>query len=180
MPNRLTSTTLLLAACTLLSGCIYSREIARTRRDIERQYPDARFDRQVVLNLGPNTLGLVGWLADISDDEDAEQASAYLRDISRVKIGVYEVENLPELSGLELSKLGRLERQGWEVAVKAVEGNEAVWVLYREGGETIRDMYVFALDDEELVLVRIRGHLSRLLERAMQEDGLDWSGMVGN
>ena len=180
MVNRLTCIAILLAACTLFSGCFYSREIARTRRAIERQYPDVRLDRQMVLNLGPNTLGLVGWLAGISNDEDAERARAYLRDISRVKIGVYEVENLPDLSGLELSSLDRLKRQGWETAAKTVEADEAVWVLYREADDTIRDMYVFVLDEQELVLVRLRGHLGRLLERAIQEEGFDWSGLAGD
>jgi len=37
--------------------------------------------------------------------------------------------------------------------------------------ETVSELYVVSLDDEELVLVRAKGKLERLAARALQESG---------
>ena len=96
MMNRYTVLTLILCmAAVSLTGCVYSREIAQTRRDLERHYPDAEFDRQIIINLGPTSLRTFGWLAGLAPEEEAQMARDYLYEIDRVKVGVYEVERLP-------------------------------------------------------------------------------------
>ena len=105
----------------LLSGCFYSREISHVRRDLERQYPAAHFDREVVVQVGPTTLHILGWIAGQVPEEEAQMASAYLREIHRIKVGVYRVEAMPLLDEVDLPHLRRFERDGWEVAVKVRE-----------------------------------------------------------
>ncbi len=166
---------LLLAALMLpLSGCFYSREIAHTRRDIERQ-TGAELDREIVLNLGPASLRTAGWIAGLVPEEDAQMARAYLRDVRRVKVGVYRVEYMPSsLEALELPGAAKLERQGWEVLAKIREDDEVVHVYYRERRDAIRDLYVMVLSDDELVITRVKGDLSNLVARAIH-DHADWS-----
>ena len=43
----------------LLSGCFHAAELAQVRADIEREMPEADFDKEVELTLGPMTLGFV-------------------------------------------------------------------------------------------------------------------------
>ena len=162
---------LTLAVLTLampLSGCFYSREIAHTRRAIER-HTGAEFDRQVVVSIGPRTLRTLGWMVGLAPDDEARMAQDYLHEIRRVKVGVYRAEYLPDLDDVALPLGDRFERDGWEVAVQAREGGESMWLLYREYDDEVRDLYVFVLDDENLVLARINGHLNRLFARAMED-----------
>ena len=152
-----------------LTGCIYSREIAQTRRDLERHYPDARFDREIVINVGPSSLHTLGWLAGLAPEDEAQMARDYLYEIDRVKVGIYRVERLPDLDDFDPPALQRFERGGWEVAVKARQDDGVVWVLYRERYGAVRDMYAIVLSDEELVLARVKGHLNNLLEKVMDD-----------
>ncbi len=170
----------LFAFSVSLSGCFYSREIAHTRREIERTYPEARFDRSFVVSLGPFSLRTVGWITGLVPDEDAWMVRSYLRDISRVKVGVYHTRALPTSGSMDLSSLDRLRKDGWEVAVKVRDENEHVWVLYRERRHFIGDIYVLSLDEEELVIARIRGNLSRLLENVLEDHAdLTWIEDIG-
>ena len=159
----------LLLTAGLLSGCIYSREISHTRRDIERQYPQAQLKREVVLNLGPVSMRMARWFSGLVKDEEMQTARSYLKEISRAKIGVFEVEAMPDLSEIDLSRLDRMRRNGWELAVKMREEDEVVWVMYKERKGTVRDLYVFVLDDEELVVARIKGRLDKLIARVMED-----------
>ena len=177
MPRSTLLTPLVLLIVVLpMAGCFYSREIAHTRRDLERSYPDAEFDREVVVSLGPVALRTLGWVSGLVPDEDVDMARAYLREISRVKVGVYNVEYLPSLDGFDPPSLRRFRNDGWEVAVKVQDAEGMVWVLYRENRDDVRDLYVIVLDDEDLVLARVKGHLNRLLARVMEDhyEMRDW------
>lgn len=157
-----------------LTGCLYSREMARTRHAVE-QHTGADLDRQVVFTIGPLGLRTVGWMAGLSGDDEVALARTYLRDVRRVKVGVYEVEAPGLLDGTAFPPVRRLERRGWETLVRVREDDEAVWVLYRERKGRIRDLYVVALDDEELVLARVKGRLDRMVARALHERTF-WDG----
>ncbi len=150
-----------------LSGCLFSREIANTRRNIERAYPDLRLERQIVLNLGPMSLRTLRWIAGMVSGEEVEMAARYLRDVSRVKVGVYRSENPFALDAFDVSRV-RFD-EGWKAAVKTQDDDSRVWVLYRDEGDTVRDLYVVVLDDEDLAIARVRGNVGRLLTRVMKD-----------
>ena len=181
MTHRLLVPLIVLLFVLPLTGCFYSREIAQTRRDIERQVPGAAFEREMVVNLGPVSLRTLRWLAGRSSDDDARQARLYLNDLRRVKVGIYRTEHLsPTLDALDLPHFRRFERKGWELALSVREDDEAVWVYYRERHGTVRDLYVVALDDEELVLARVKGHLGRLVTRVMRDEDIEWHALATN
>ncbi|GAB5519096.1 MAG: hypothetical protein RhofKO_13470 [Rhodothermales bacterium] len=153
----------------MISGCFYSREISQTRHDLERTYPDLELDQQVVFSMGPLGLRTVGWIAGFVPEEEAQMASRYVREIQRVKVGVYEVDRIGDLRDFDPASLRRFERGGWEVAARIHEDDELVWVMYRERHDTVRDLYVVVLDGDELVLARVQGRLNRLMEQVMQD-----------
>lgn len=160
----------LVLACLLLSGCFYSREVARTRHAIEQAYPEARFDREMVLSLGPVSLFTAGLLTGLASDE-TEDVRPYLRYLRRVKVGVYAVEGLPPLDAVDLPQLRRLREKGWETLIATREEDATTWTLYRERRGTVRDVYVLTLSEDELVMVRLKGRLDKLLAHAMRENG---------
>ena len=88
--------------------------------------------------------------------------------MSRVQVAVYDTSDMPSMSNIKMpSRLKDLEERGWETAVKVREENEAVWVMYRIDDDSIRDLYVVVLSDEELVLVKATGNLDRIMARAL-------------
>jgi len=170
MNNHLSKRLLILLAGLMLSGCMVSREISDVRRDIEKEFPGAEFDKEFVISVGPGFFNTVGWLAERVDDYDARRIADYLSEIRRVKVGVYRTEQLPYEGDLELESLRRFNENGWELAVKVRDDDEMVWVLYREWYDEVRDMFILVLDDENLVIVRVEGYLNRLLEKIVEDE----------
>ena len=161
---------LLIAAGGTSSGCLWTPELANVRRDIERQIPQARFDKEIELSLGPLSLAFARLVTRFVPD--AREARSYLRDVRRIQIAVYNAQDLPPTSGVEMpAALRELQEHGWVTAVRVRDGEELVWILYRLDKESVRELYVVALDHEELVLVRATGRLESLVARALQESG---------
>ncbi len=152
----------------LCSGCIYSREIQHTRKEIARANPDIHIDQQISANLGPFSLRLAGWITSLVDDEDALRASRYLRDIRRVKVGVFDVRGGD--GGLNgVTEMRRFQRRGWELAAKVRDDDESVWLYYRERDGSVRDLYAIVYSEDELVIARLSGRLTHLMEAAMRD-----------
>ena len=103
-------------------------------------------------------------------DDDANLAGAFLRDVHRVKVGVFRTREIPRDGDLELHTLKRFERDGWGVAARVREDDEQVWVMYRERYGHIRDMYVLVLDPDELVIVRFEGDLNEIVRLALEDE----------
>jgi hypothetical protein len=163
---------LLLLAAATLAGCASTPSAEEVRGEIERQLPGARFERAEHLRLGRFSLGVLHGLASFDHDKNDEADRALFRAISGVEIATYKVRSLPAHDSLNLpDKLARQLRDGgWTTMVRNSEPNEETWVLYRgKNQEVIRDLYVVSLDAKELSLIRVSGHLDRLMVAAMAE-----------
>ena len=159
-----------------LTGCFFSREIANTRRDIESAYPELELEKQIVLNLGPISLRTLGLMTRLVPEEEADMAARYLKDVSRVKVGVFRAERPEVFENVDVRRLGF--EKDWNVAVKSRQDGDRVWVLYREDAQTVKDLYFVVLSEEDLVIARVHGRLESLLARVM-EDHMhmeEWSG----
>jgi hypothetical protein len=153
---------------TLATGCVWTPELTRVKDDIASQLPGASFDREFSMSLGPVAIAVARLVTRFVPD--AREAQTYLRDVSRVQVAVYNTSSMPRMSSVHMPEALRgLAAEGWEVAVKARQEDQLVWVLYRVEDEAVRELYVVALDDEELVLVKARGRLDRLVARALTE-----------
>jgi hypothetical protein len=107
-----------------------------------------------------------------------------------VQFGRYEVNG--PVDGPRLVMPARLrhyvEDEGWVHLATFRQADEAGWVLYRERGEAITDLFAVVLTEEELVLARVSGDLNALvlnvLERQrtelplFEEDESDEAGAV--
>lgn len=151
------------------TGCIYSREISRTRRVIEDEIPGSQFDRQMVLSIGSGTLRTATWLTSLIPDEDLDEVRQYLDDVERIKVGIYDTEALPEVGPGGAPGLSEMVERGWEVAVRVRDERDRVWLMYRSHRDRIRSLFVIVLNEDNLVIARVEGHLDRILERAMAD-----------
>lgn len=103
------------------------------------------------------------WLARKFVDDD----EVPLKGVRRVEVGVYEVRGLKrgvdEPAHLDLRHL-----DGWESIVRVHDAGEDVMVLVKQRDETIRAMLIVVAEEDEWVLVRVRGKLNRVLEQVMK------------
>ncbi|MDH5627520.1 MAG: DUF4252 domain-containing protein, partial [Candidatus Krumholzibacteria bacterium] len=100
---------------------------------------------------------------------DASEARPYLRGVSKVQVAIYETEGNVHAATIETpARLQEMIDDGWEMAVRVRDEDEMVWLLYRIDGDSVREMFVVVMDDEELVLVRVKGHLERLMAEALE------------
>jgi len=99
-----------------------------------------------------------------SDDDDDIPS---LKGVRRVEVGIYRVEGLREGRD-ERVALGLEDLPGWSPIVRIHEDGEDVFVLVDEDGERIKRMLIVVADQDEWVIVRIKGNLNRILEDAMR------------
>ena len=156
---------------TMLSGCLWAPGLDSVRKEIQAQIPGSHFDREFAISLGPVSLTLARVIVGMVDDDDAKEAHGYLKEISKVKVAIYDAYDIPRDINLTMpSRLGKLmDEKGWEMAVKVRDDEDNVWILYKEEEEVVRNIYVIVLSSDELVLVQAEGNLDRLFEKAMSE-----------
>ena len=166
--NRMTWIVGVIILVSMSSGCLWAPELDRVRRDLQEQLPGVHFKKEFAITLGPLSLGLARSVTRFVPD--AREASTYLKEIRRVKLAVYKVDDLPRHSKvavpIQLQKL--LEKRDWELAAKINERDERVWVLYKERNDVVREIYVVVLSRDELIMVRVEGRIDRLLAKAVQ------------
>jgi len=158
-------------------GCFHSTELTGIRRDLESQLPGASFEKNVELSFGPIMLSVARLVTAVIPG--ASEARPWLRGVSRVQVGVYEA-NVDSVNHLRMPKrLQALVDDGWETVVRVRDRNEAVWVLYRPDGDRVREVFVVVLNDHELVLIKARGRIEKLIASALRETGNGHGFMPG-
>ncbi|HEX6791381.1 MAG TPA: DUF4252 domain-containing protein [Candidatus Krumholzibacteria bacterium] len=148
-------------------GCFSSGELSGIRRDLQAQLPGSSFEKNIELSLGPIVLGMAKMVTAVVPG--AHEARSWLTGVSRVQIGVYDAA-IDSMPGLRMpARLQSLLDDGWETAVRVRDADEAVWLLYRPDGDSVREIFVVVLDRNELVLVKAKGRLDRLIAAALDE-----------
>lgn len=180
---RVTTLALVLLAA---SGCMFHTPgLAKQRQALERQIPGAEFDRTIGLKFGRISLGLARSIAraslDDSDDEESRQVIALLRKIKGVQVGLYRTIELPPIDTrtFRLPSDDQLRGDGWYVAAEIRGEDHVAWALAKNDARGIvRQIQVGALDEDELVLVRVRGNVQEMLDELIEHNVLDLPGMV--
>lgn len=150
------------------AGCSMTNEISNTRKEIEQ---NTRIDAQtgVVVSLGPGLFQTTGFITKFIDERDAQLASRLAYGIRRIKAGVYPLHHRSSINQLDVPSLPRFQKRGWQPAIKVEADDEVGWIMYRQRGNRVKDMFVVVLTEEEMVLARIQGNLTELLDVALDE-----------
>ncbi len=169
MKTRILITIAVLATVATSTGCLWAPDLRMVRNEIERQYPDAEFKKQIELSLGPVSMTFARLVTRFVPE--ANEYSGYLKDVKRVEVAVYEADHVPDMEEIKLPHRIQkmMDSEGWETMVRVREDSELVWVAYRSKRDRIRQIYVMVLSDSELVLVRAEGNLDRLAQKAMED-----------
>lgn len=87
-------------------------------------------------------------------------------------VGVYKVRGPKAAESFVFD----IELPGWEPVVRTRDGGNEAVVLVKQGRSSIRGFLVFAHDEEELVIVRIKGKIDKLFEHFLEQNDFQEKG----
>jgi uncharacterized protein DUF4252 len=158
----------LLSLAFLLIGCGESPSVSAVRWELQRRFPNARFESEEHVRLGRISLGLVRGIVHMVPGR--VEGQEILDEIHRVEVATYKVSSLPDLDRIaeETRFESELARTGWTMALRARDEDSRTWLFVREHPDgTMRNLFIVSLDGDELALVRVDGRLDRALAEAM-------------
>jgi len=160
-----------LAAVLLFSGCVMvDRDFRLTRDEIFDSLNSLDLNTEVQFQIGAGLLSLGKFVTSFSNmNQDTRDM---LREIHSLQIGVYQIENHREnLPPIPTKIERRLKQRGYLPIVKVKAKDENVWIFVKMRHRRLGAMYIISLDQEELVLVELKGNLGKLIEKAVRDQG---------
>lgn len=124
------------------------------------------------INLGTNLLKTI--LA-FSGDEDAKKVRKALTGLDKIRISVYEFDDLKNTDNLQktiANKVKKLSSQGYEQIVTVKEDDETVHIMAKVKGQFLHDAMVVVLEKDEMVIITLDGSLD-LQQLAQISDHFD-------
>lgn len=129
----------------------------------------AAYEREFGVTIGPLGMAIARWGMRMAEEHGDEEVVS-LRGIRKVQVGVYHVK--PGTWKNPRKTFAPKLLRDWEPVVHLRDDGEDVHVLLRSERDSIRAMLVVVSEEDELVIVKLRGRLDELLRDAL-ELGLD-------
>lgn len=167
---------LVVVLSSTLTGCFgVTGEFRALRNDI-LNHIDGNFTRDVEFGIGSVGISLASSFVALSDADD--YVDDLLRQVSRVQIAVYENRNRRDnfkINSVLLKEISdKMTDSGWDYIVRSVERNEMTIVFVKsENVESIENLFIIALNDDELVMAELYGDLNEAIGIAIRENGLN-------
>jgi len=162
----------LLSAGLLLTGCFTNPDIQEVVDSLEWELAPATLDPVAKVRLGSGSLGLAKAICGLVPD-CREEGLDFLRGVDEVHVGVFEVIGDgwdDPIEALNPDLRADFAADGWDVVVSVRDWDETVWVMAKVDEYEILGLYVVAMEEEELVVVRLEGDLTRTLDAAVRRD----------
>ena len=149
-----------------VSGCMTYRGPHGVEATIERK-AQVELHREMGVKLGPiSTKIAASMLRHSGDDQD-------FRDVSGIGIAVFEVTRHTGAPTQPITAKD-LGVEGWQPMIEQRSGGDQLLVLAKTRDGEIREMMFVSIEDEEVVVARLKGHLDRLIAKtlaAADQDG---------
>ena len=132
---------------------------------------DEMLNTNVELSLGVVPLWMAETVTSFIDEPEVQEASTYLDHVKRVDIGVYQVHDSFKKQHQVAAQRVKTEMQahGFEPMVLVREKKETVGVYVPiEEDKFPEELFVVVMADHEVVLVRMRGKLEKILRMAVK------------
>ncbi len=167
----------ILSSVFLFSGCFGVNTEFRSIRNSLLQNNKEDFDRTFELSIGQAGMLLAGMFIRMADESE-HNIDQMLAQVSRVQIGVYELEDPADRQNVNCREMltsveTQMKNEGWHYIVKTRDNNEIAAVFIRDNIlDEFSEMFVVAFSNKELVLVHLNGDLDNLIQIAIREHGL--------
>jgi len=137
-------------------------------RDLRRELSSSagvQLEREMGVTVTRSGVWLARWGLKFADEDEIPIS---LKGVKRVQVGVYTVEGLARgresRSPLALDDL----LPGWQRWLRIQDDDEEVVALVDEREGRMRGLVVVVAEEDQWVLVRLRGNLDRVIEDAMR------------
>ncbi|MCW8810789.1 MAG: DUF4252 domain-containing protein [Ignavibacteriaceae bacterium] len=156
-----------------LNGCIgINKEFGDIRDEVIKNF-GGEYKSEIQFSVGSAGISVSSWFVDATADEDI--AADILDDVSSVQVGVYK--KLRESNPPDMNTLRHIEdkmfQSGWKSIIRSSDNGELTAVYVRKNrAETLDRMFVINLEDDELVLVDVKGDLKEVIATAIREKGM--------
>ena len=161
---------------TIFNGCIGVNEEFRSLRNTIFSNTDNEFEKEIEFSVGPAGLALAGMFVKFADDEEGRNVGEMIGEISRVQIGIYKNHNRfnDDIDFTFLKEINKkMNKNGWQYIVRAIDHNELAAVYIRDDeSENLREAFIIAMNDEDLIFANIYGDLNGLIETAIRQNGI--------
>ena len=157
-----------LSLSSLFVGCASAPSTEAVRWEIQRRFPEARFEREEHIHFGRISMGLLRGLVRMVPGKTEGQA--FLTRVHELEVSTYKVRSLPDLDGIqgETRFEQQLAQAGWSMVVRARDEGSHSWIFVRSGQDgVLRNLFVVDLEQDELTLVRIDGRLDKAFAEAI-------------
>ncbi|MDA3860308.1 MAG: DUF4252 domain-containing protein [Melioribacteraceae bacterium] len=163
----------------LFTGCIGVDRSFRGIRDYVLASSESQFDKEFEFSFGAVTIGMAEIAINFADVE--EPIDEILSEINSVQVGIYNSSseekfksNFEELNFLT----NKMKNAGWDCIVRSVDKNDMAAVFVRIHEDELNQLFVIAINEDEIVLAEVLGNLNKVIEIAIREKGLDFA--MGN
>lgn len=128
-------------------------------------------DREIEYSVNNFEVYLLQKIASISDE--AIDVELMLSKVSNVQIGVYNFQKNEEERKASLRNITKyFKGKGWSDLVKTVTNDNCTMVFVNLANkEAIRELFIINSEEDELVLLRVRGKLTQLAELLIKNRG---------
>jgi len=123
--------------------------------------------RDTEFGVGSFGLSLANTVVSFSNENDAEEVRAMLKNVSHVQVGIYKRHNRGKIN---VSKDffchtdNELTSQGWTYVVKDRDSKSLTTVYYKQNEDgQINELLVVSLDGRELVIADLEGDFDKLV-----------------
>lgn len=125
-------------------------------------------------SLGPMSLFFARGVASCFAGKDKEDLEC-LRHIRKIQLGVYEIADNTDgfLAGHPNIYGKGLNLTGWELFVRARDGDDLALLYFKMKKDKISALSVVAISREAVAIVEMEGDLRELIHKAIQEKGID-------
>ena len=160
---------LILTLGMTVSGCVLNTpHLDQLAHSLDQEMPEAELDQQFGIKLGRISMGLTKGIARIAMDEEDAEGLSVLRGLRRVEVASYETSGPQSDVHFPEHMEESFRRRGWETLARFKDDANLGWILYRIKKESLRNLLVVNLDEDELNMIRISGRLDQTIKAAIQ------------
>lgn len=137
---------------------------------------DETVNMHVEVSLGVFPIWLVGEAARFIDEPEVREARQYAKHIRHVDVGVYQVQEplKPRFASITRRVQSRMLHHGFEPLVQVREKDQCVTVYASSNMDGIpAEFFVVVMEQNQRVLVRVRGNFEKLARAALKNHPLD-------
>ncbi|MCB1122375.1 MAG: DUF4252 domain-containing protein [Verrucomicrobiae bacterium] len=158
----------LIALTFLLTGCGPSDSQFRDVKSVVFS-GNERLNKNIELSVGTVTLWLGNTVLKFIDDPQAQEARDYVRYLSKVSVGVYELQDslTPQISTVFNQMRTCMGKYDFEPLVLVRDKGENVGIyLKNDSGKVGRELFVVVVESRQVVIVRVKGNLEKIVRAA--------------